>query len=403
MDPLLGAPAVVKAFPINRYSHILSHLHFNDNQTFIPRGQPGHDKLHKIRPILDKLSQSFLCLYNPHRQNSVDEAMVCFKGRSSLKQYMPKKPIKRGFKLWCRNDSVNGYTCSFQVYAGKEGSVEKGLGSRVVKDVSKDILGKGYHLFFDNFFSSPTLACDLLKDKTYSTATVLKNRKYLPLFFKRSKQLEKRMERGQHKSEWVLRNTVHCFLWKDRKLVGFVDTFCSDGDETTVTRKLGDGTRIAVRCPESVKLYNQYMGGVDLADQLRNAYSCSRKSAHKWYMCLFWFFLETSIINAFILMQESPNHTPARNRTQRKLAHREFRLQLAKELIGTFTARQTTGRPSRAESIGRYTERHFPIELDTTAACVHCSNRSKRKRTKFGCGPCGVHLCVICFGPFHTR
>ena len=62
LDPLLGAPAVVKAFPINWYSHLLSHLHFNDNPTFIPRGQPGHDRLHKIYPILDELSQTFFVL-----------------------------------------------------------------------------------------------------------------------------------------------------------------------------------------------------------------------------------------------------------------------------------------------------------------------------------------------------
>ena len=88
-DLYLEAPAVVTAFPINRYSHLLSHLHFNDNQTFIPR---GHDRLHKVRPILDRLSQVFLALYHPHQQNSIDEAIVCFKGRSSLKQYMPKNP-----------------------------------------------------------------------------------------------------------------------------------------------------------------------------------------------------------------------------------------------------------------------------------------------------------------------
>ena len=197
---------------------------------------------------------------------------------------------------------------------------------------------------------------------------------------------------------------VHCFLWKDWKLVGFVDTFCSDTDHTTVTCKLGDGSRIAVNCPTSVKLYNQYMGGVDLADQLRNTYTCSRKSAHKWYMRLFWFFLETSIINAFILMQESPNHAAARNKTQKKLAHKEFRLQLARDLIGTYTARQAIGRPSHAEPIGCFTDRHFPIDLGSTAACVHCSNKSKRTRSKFGCGPCGnIHLCVLCFGPYHTR
>ena len=98
-------------------------------------------------------------------------------------------------------------------------------------------------------------------------------------------------------------------------------------------------------------------------------------------------------------MQVSPNHTPARNKTQ-KSWHTE---NLAKDLIGTFPACQATGRPSHAESIGRYTERHFPMGLDTTAACVHCSSGSICKQTKFGCGPCGnVHLCVTCFGPFHT-
>ena len=117
-------------------------------------------------------------------------------------------------------------------------------------------LGKGYHLFFDNYFSSPALACKLLTQKTYSTATVNSNRKDLPQFFKKLKELSRKMERGQHKSEWVLRNKVHCFLWKDCKLVGFVDTFCSDTDHTTVTHKLGDGSRIAVNCHTSVKFYN---------------------------------------------------------------------------------------------------------------------------------------------------
>ena len=58
----------------------------------------------------------------PHKQLSVDEAMIKFKGRSSLKQYMPKKPIKRGIKMWCRADSVNGYLCNFGIYTGKTGA-----------------------------------------------------------------------------------------------------------------------------------------------------------------------------------------------------------------------------------------------------------------------------------------
>ena len=43
--------------------------------------------------------------YKPACENSIDEAMIPFKGRSSMKQYMPKKPIKRGFKIWVRADA----------------------------------------------------------------------------------------------------------------------------------------------------------------------------------------------------------------------------------------------------------------------------------------------------------
>ena len=53
--------------------------------------------------------------------------MVGFKGRSSLKQYVPNKPTKRDnrYKIWCRCDSTNGFTCCFQVYAGKTDNTEK--------------------------------------------------------------------------------------------------------------------------------------------------------------------------------------------------------------------------------------------------------------------------------------
>ena len=52
--------------------------------------------------------------------------MIKFQGRSSLKQYMPKKPIKRGIKVWVLGDSSNGYFSQLEVYTGKKGnSVEK--------------------------------------------------------------------------------------------------------------------------------------------------------------------------------------------------------------------------------------------------------------------------------------
>jgi hypothetical protein len=57
------------------------------------RGTPGFDKLFKVQPFLESIHSS---QYVPHKEVAIDEAMIKFKGRSSLKQYMPMKPIKRG-------------------------------------------------------------------------------------------------------------------------------------------------------------------------------------------------------------------------------------------------------------------------------------------------------------------
>ena len=73
-------------------------------------------------------------MYQPHCEVSVDEAMIKFQGRSSLKQYMPLKPVKCGIKVWVLADSHNGYFQKFEVYSGKkEESPEKVLGAKVVK------------------------------------------------------------------------------------------------------------------------------------------------------------------------------------------------------------------------------------------------------------------------------
>ena len=49
---------------------------------------------------------------------SIDEQMVPFKGISSLKLYIPKKPYKWGFKLFVLAD-CQGYIYDFFPYVGK--------------------------------------------------------------------------------------------------------------------------------------------------------------------------------------------------------------------------------------------------------------------------------------------
>ena len=140
---------------LSRFLELSTYLHFATN--IAARGQPEYDRLAKVRPVITALQKSFLEANNPYRENAIDEDMIKFKGRSSLKQYLPMKPIKRGFKVWVRADSHNGYMCNFDIYIGKEKSTEVNLGAKVVKKLSRTLVGKRYHLYFDNFFSSVSL------------------------------------------------------------------------------------------------------------------------------------------------------------------------------------------------------------------------------------------------------
>ena len=150
-NTILSQPGLVKGLSRNRFEHLCGRLHFNDNSLALNREDPGYDKLFKIRPVIDAICEKSRTLYNPGENVSVDEAMVKFKGRSSIKQYQPLKPIKRGIKVWCRADSTNGYVDNFIVYTGKSGDGPTvNLGHKVVMEVCKDILGKGYHVFCDN-------------------------------------------------------------------------------------------------------------------------------------------------------------------------------------------------------------------------------------------------------------
>ena len=169
------------------FREISRYLHFADNSTLVPKGSPGHDRLGKVRPVIDHLSSRFADLYDPHKEVAVDEAMIEFTGHSTLKQYMPMKPTKRGIKVWVLGDSHNGYFQKFQVYTGKEGSGEKHLGQRVVKNLTEDLKGKHHHVFFDNFFTSEQLMHDLVEDDIYTCGTARKDRRGFPPQLKTAK------------------------------------------------------------------------------------------------------------------------------------------------------------------------------------------------------------------------
>ena len=229
-------------------------------------------------------------MYYPHCEVSCDEAMIPFKGCSSMKQYLPLKPVKRTFKVLAMSDAINGYMCDFNVYTKATGGREVALGEKVVL-TSDSIMGRHHQLFFDNYFTSVNLLSTLLEKGTYACCTIRTNRKQYPT------EISDEVKKSSC-GESVFRQcgNLVATAWKD-KVVNIASTLADPLDHTTVNRRQKDGTQLAIQCPLCVALYNKYMGGVDLGDQLKGSYHVRLKN-RKNYKYIFYFLFDMAITNS---------------------------------------------------------------------------------------------------------
>ena len=73
----------------------------------------------QARPALDIIKQ-FMKHFKPSGDLAVDEAIIKYKGRLSIKQNMANKPGKWGIKVWSIVDSKTGYYLNGKIYLGKK-------------------------------------------------------------------------------------------------------------------------------------------------------------------------------------------------------------------------------------------------------------------------------------------
>ncbi|XP_049774068.1 piggyBac transposable element-derived protein 4-like [Schistocerca cancellata] len=167
-DPYLNVNAVSNVMTLARYKKIMENLHCNDNLFQPATNDPGYDKLYKIRPLISALNKNCLKVYHPSTSLAVDESVVAFKGRTSLKQYMPMKPVKRGYKIWCLADVNTGFISNFDVYTGKS-AASRGefkdcqMCERVVLELCKPFFNSNRTVVFDHLFSTFRLMKQLRK------------------------------------------------------------------------------------------------------------------------------------------------------------------------------------------------------------------------------------------------
>ena len=104
---------------------------------------------------------------------------------------------------------------------------------------------------------------------TYACATVRCNRKDLPHYAKEKLFLGEKVVSQKGSAVFT--------KWHDKREVSIISTNCSPlAADVVVSRRNQDVSKPAV-----VNTYNKHMGGVDLADQLRQHYSIGC-SSYKW-------------------------------------------------------------------------------------------------------------------------
>ena len=382
----LGQERIFSVFSQHRFRDLFRYLHCNDNMTALPKDHPEHDKLHKIHPMMTILQESFKQHWVPHQQNSIDEGMIPFTGRSSFKQYMKDKPTKWGFKIWKLVDSVSSYLYAFDIYTGKKEERETGLGPHVVLQMADELQpGQPWMLFFDNFFSSVDLIEQLYMKGIFATATIRPNRKGLPIEVTNAK-----LQPGE--MIWRMKDPqIVVSKWKDTKDVMTISSMCrAVPTENDLVKKSQKGTaqKIVRECPPSITAYRPNMGGVDTNDQMLSYDNLSRKT-YRWWMPIFLDLFKQAVVNAWIIER---SHKNAAARSQK-----DFRIELYKGLIGKFSARKRAF-GQQPNAVQRYDGmQHFVIRVDKRGLCKNGCG----KKVQYKCSKCDIFLCIDCYQIYH--
>lgn len=281
---VLSTPWFGSIMARDRFFKIMRYLHLTDSSLQKKVGEPGYDPLYKIQPLIDHLSAMFPTCYQPSREVSIDEMMIGTRYHMSFLQYLPKKPCNFGVKVWLLAEAKTGYVVSFQIYTGatsSEENVSKDLAYQVVMDLMEPYQGKGHRLFIDNFYTSPALVYDLLQKGTFSAGTVRTNRKQFPSELKVDKKAKQNVLDVGH-YHFATYEDLTLVLWHDRRDVYLLSSMHSMSVETVLKRPKGGKEKVPIPCPTSIYDYNQFMGGVDLADQQLSYYSLTQRKTIKW-------------------------------------------------------------------------------------------------------------------------
>jgi hypothetical protein len=97
-DKSVFIPVVANTMTRDNFYRLFSSVHLADNSKRPSKDSPLYDRLYKVHDFLSLLMRNFQRNYCLESCLSIDKMMIKFKSTSSIKQYEPMKPTKRGYK-----------------------------------------------------------------------------------------------------------------------------------------------------------------------------------------------------------------------------------------------------------------------------------------------------------------
>lgn len=400
---IIYTPIYEQTMPYRRFLAITRFLHFANNDD-----SNKNDKMTKIRNMVEYFNTKFNELYTPEEDMSIDESLMKFKGRLGCVVFVRIKRARYGIKFYKLCESNSGYCLNFKIYTGDNGDKSCGanelnVSETVVKELSELIINKGYTLFLDNWYSSPTIFEYLLAHDTNAIGTVRNNRKNMP---KELNELKlKKGETATRSSRGIL-----ALKWSDRKDVYLLSTKHMNAQMTDTGKKKvhkgGRSERNKEMKPKCVMEYNHGMGGVDRQDQVLACFPVMRKFL-KGYRKIFFYMFDMALFNSYVLY----------SKTQPKKNHYvNYRLDVAEQMLKTVVLPDynVRGRPAHGDTPLRLQAirwGHFAKHIDPTPkksnptrVCKVCWKHKKRSETTCECKKCLVALHVPhCFEKYHTQ
>jgi len=159
--------------PEGRYS-LLWKCHFVDNMSLPTVSNPG------------ELTPESLCTRRTHCHRQVAHVVARPTGKEAVYTTEKSKFDFKSYEL-CTSSSGNIWNAIVHARTAmqQDNSLDGLTSSRIIQTLAKDLMGKGYCIFMDNWSSSPCLLQELRMKQTDAVGTVCLNRKHMPTDLKK--------------------------------------------------------------------------------------------------------------------------------------------------------------------------------------------------------------------------